>query len=80
MAEGMKLTDRLAEAISFGVGPVTLDIEMARCHGWSKEQIGRAAEELEAISIRERDIAHSRGVVPACPCLDCDPSGEAGAL
>ena len=30
------------EASSVGMGPVNLDVEMARAHGWSKEQIDRA--------------------------------------
>ena len=65
---------------SWGVGPVTLDIESARRGGWSDEQIARATTELDAISRRENHIAHANGVVPGCPCCVCDLSTNIDSL
>lgn len=44
----------------WGVGPVGLNVDMARRHGWTEKQINRAAEELRRISRKEGGIAQRR--------------------
>jgi hypothetical protein len=63
---------RLETAHESGVGPITLDVQMARGHGWSIAQIDRALQQLGAISRREAGISHRHGPVPGCPCETCD--------
>ena len=45
------------ETSNIGVGPVDLDVDMARRHGWSEEQIERAFETLKYVSRVEGTIA-----------------------
>lgn len=54
------------------IGPVTLNVAMARRHGWSEEAINRAVKEIGRISRTESSIAHRRGPVKGCPCVYCD--------
>jgi len=51
------------ETSEIGMGPVNLNIAMARDHGWSKEQIERAWSVLEAVSMSEGEIAKLRSHV-----------------
>jgi hypothetical protein len=39
------------------MGPVSLDVSMARAGGWSEEQIERAWSALEAVAQAEGEIA-----------------------
>lgn len=66
------MLQRLETAHTAGVGPVSLDVAMARQHGWSIQQIDRALDELGKISRRYGDLAHRRGPVAGCPCETCD--------
>lgn len=61
------------ETHSTGVGPLSLDVAMARRHGWSEKQINRVAEQIGVLSRRNAAISHRNGPVPACPCVVCDP-------
>lgn len=63
-----------AEVTSWGVGPVTLDLDSARKAGWSEKQIERAQDQLAAISRREGGLSHRNGPVDGCPCVTCDAS------
>ena len=60
------------DADSHGVGPLGLDIKMARGHGWTQKQIERVAKAIGTISRREGAISHRKGRVPGCPCVVCD--------
>ena len=60
------------DAHSFGVGPLQLDVLMARRHGWTWAAIYRTAKKIGAISRREAAIAHRKGQVQDCPCVVCD--------
>jgi len=39
-----------ADTQAFSVGAVTLDVDMARAHGWSEPDVNKAAARLEEIS------------------------------
>lgn len=45
---------------SFGVGPISLDVQMAREHGWSDKQLLRAMDKIEDLSKKESRIAVRR--------------------
>lgn len=60
------------EVSSWGVGPVTLDLDHARQAGWSDTQIERAQEQLSEISKRETSLSHRNGPVDGCECITCD--------
>ena len=64
------------DTTSFGVGSVTLDVDMARRHGWSERAIRRVAGVLAAISRRETNRSHRKGRVPKCPCVHCTHLGR----
>jgi hypothetical protein len=53
-----------------GMGPVSLDVNMARSHRWSKEQIDRAWSVLEAVASAEGEIA-SAGRTAMDDCSVC---------
>lgn len=59
-------------ATNHGVGPLDLDLEMARRQGWSEAQLERTAKAIGTLSRREAAIAHRKGPVPGCPCVVCD--------
>lgn len=61
------------ETQSASVGPLSLDVTMARGHGWSEKQIERVAEQIRVLSRRNGAISHRRGPVKGCPCVSCDP-------
>lgn len=58
---------------TIGVGPIELDVEMARIAGWSQAAIERAAKEIRKLSRRENALAHRNGPVASCRCVACDP-------
>lgn len=62
------------EVTSFGVGPISLDIEMARRHGWSETLIKRTQEFIGAIARDANRETHFNGPVDGCPCCVCDAS------
>lgn len=64
-----------ASTHSWGVGPVQLDVDMARTQGWSEAAIERTCDKLTTISRREGSIAHRNGPVPTCRCVKCVPPG-----
>jgi hypothetical protein len=61
-----------SETRSFGIGPVVLDVEMARAQGWSEKIIQQAAFAIGAIS-REANYqaALSKGHTHRCPVCEC---------
>lgn len=61
------------ETQSTAVGPISLDVAMARRHGWSEKQIERVAKRLGAISRFNKTLSHRKGPVKFCPCVVCDP-------
>ncbi len=57
---------------SHGIGPLTIDLAMARRHGWSQEQLQKVVGLIGDISRREGDVSHWKGPVENCPCVTCD--------
>lgn len=49
-----------SETSVIGVGPVSLDVAMAREHGWSEQQIERSWAALESVSLAESEISRLR--------------------
>lgn len=60
------------ETSEFGVGPLNLDVKMARRHGWSEEAIEYVAKLIGDVSQREATVSHWAGPVKGCPCISCD--------
>lgn len=57
---------------SSGVGPISLDVEMARKHGWTTEQIDVAAYILAEISrANSKAVALRNGHTRQCPVCEC---------
>lgn len=65
--------DRLLDSAAVGVGPLSLDVTMARKHGWSPSQISRVVGQLGALSRRNHALSHRNGPPGNCPCVTCDP-------
>lgn len=61
------------ETQSVSRGAVSIDVEMARRHGWSDKAILRAFEAVSAIAAKEYALSHRNGPVKNCPCVVCDP-------
>ncbi len=60
------------ETHSFSVGPVTLDVDMARENGWDYYQIARACDILSTVSRTEYRIAsHREGLTRQCKACEC---------
>lgn len=49
-----------SEIQSFGVGPLNLDVSLARLHGWSEKQIARVADAIGKLARKEGSIAERR--------------------
>ena len=78
----MPISKRLVhpDTTSHGVGPLDLDVAMARRHGWSEKAIERTVKAIGEMSRRESGLAHRNGIVPGCPCVCCDLSIPISAL
>jgi len=83
--EGHWLNDAIAKETprettrSSGVGPVHVNIDMARGHGWSERQISRCLAVCHASSRLEgRLVNHAKGYTRQCPVCECwtRPEGE----
>ncbi len=53
---------------SFGVGPISLDVEMARKLGWTREQIDQAAA---AVAFLARGVSLTRDQESGDACESC---------
>lgn len=60
------------ETHSASVGSLSIDVDMARSHGWSEKAIFRAFERIGKLSRRENALAHRNGRIKNCPCCVCD--------
>lgn len=61
------------ETQSVSCGAASIDVVMARRHGWSDKAIERAYAAVQKVSRRESALAHRNGPVQGCPCVVCDP-------
>lgn len=67
MARDISLT-----ATSTGVGPVSLDVEMARKHGWSEALINKVAFAIGAISRQANyETSFAKGYTYKCLVCEC---------